>query len=398
MKILISNRGEIFSIEASSFETVENIKNKIFDKINIEQKFQILLFRGKTLDDKKTINFYNMVNGSTLYLLINELLLNYEINIYITEGEDYHGQYFFFNCKPLETIESIKKELFEKNYRMHPVEEIRLFYNEKELDDNKTLFSYEFNDSEKTYYLKVFYGPKNGGLIQVNGNCGFIGTFYLPFSASVERIKEKIYDIIYIDMDCYRLFNKDNKELENQKKTLSDYNINEKTNLNLILQSKNGIYIFINNGYFKRPIILEVKESDSILNIKKNTNFFCMSQDYFILSFDNKELEDDKTLSDYNIKNESKIYVSFNYSKLTHSYQIYVKTLTGKTITVEVYKEYSINFVKHLIFEKENIYVDEQRLIFAGRQLEDNRTISDYNIQRESTLHVVLRLRGGDYK
>ena len=75
MKILISNRGEIFSIEAESFETIENIKNKIFEKIQIEPKYQILLFKGKTLDDKKTINFYNMVNGSTLYLLINELFL-----------------------------------------------------------------------------------------------------------------------------------------------------------------------------------------------------------------------------------------------------------------------------------------------------------------------------------
>ena len=113
MKILISNRGEIFSIEAESFETIENIKNKIFYKIEVEQKFQILLFKGKSLDDKKTINFYNMVNGSTLYLLINEILLNYEVEIQIIqESEDLD---FFIRYKPLETIETVKKDFFEKN-------------------------------------------------------------------------------------------------------------------------------------------------------------------------------------------------------------------------------------------------------------------------------------------
>ena len=209
-------------------------------------------------------------------------------------------------------------------------------------------------------------------------------------SDTVADVKQLIWESEGIPAELQKLIF-GGKHLEDNR-VISDYKIMKESTLHLLVHSTEGMKITVETDT-DQTLTLEVEPFDTVKSVKhKIQEKQGIPTDQQRITFKTLDLHDSRILSDYNIQNESSLNLELRPagSSTGEEMEIFVKTLTGKTITIKVKSSNTVETLKEKIQSSQGMPPNRQKLIFGARELKDGTTLSEYSLSNWSTVHVVL--------
>ena len=360
-------------------------KSKIQVKEGIPHYRQRLIYNGKQLEDGRTLKEYNIQKESTLGLIISRLRPGMHIVVKMMTGKT-----ITLDVEPETSIEAAKRQIEDKEGI--PPDQQHLVYRGKQLEYGRTLKEYNIQNESILGLLVSRLQPGMQIFVKMMTSPEKMITLEVEPRTSIEELKVKIPDKEGIPADRQRL-TLAGKELEDSR-SLEDSNVQKESTLTLVLNPlQSGMHIFLTMMMTGKTIILKVEPETSIKDAKNTIQEKeGIPPDQQRLIHGGKDLEDGRTLRDYNIQNESTLGLIIR--RLRPGMHIYVDMMTWRRITFEAEPETSIVAAKLIIQDKEGIPPDQQRLVYADKELEDGRTLKEYNIIKGSTLflHVSMTI------
>ncbi|KAL5722886.1 hypothetical protein ACHQM5_006346 [Ranunculus cassubicifolius] len=401
--------GKRIEMIMESSVRISAVKRKIEEVESIASYKQVLSFCGLQLEDSQDLAYYKIEGGSTLKLDVNN-----EMQIFIRTLE---GRTRSLNVLRSDSIASLKERIKAKEWIPKNRQNLNLIFCGKVLDDDRSLEEYGIEKESNLQVALIISCCITEVPVFVKTLTGKEIKFNLLPSSTIGSLKAKIEDMEKLPKEQQKL--KFNSELLANERSLAYYGIvllesivsipshqqrllfservmeDDKALLHYNVQNASAIRMILVTMFFVetssgKRIEMVMESSNSISVVKRK-----IQETEFVppykqrLSFCGLQLEDSRTLAHYKIERGSTLKLDI---QCNGEMQIFVRTLEGRTRVVNVLRSDSVASLKEKIEVKERIPKDLQNLVFGGKLLESNRSLEEYGIEKESTLHLGLAL------